>query len=133
MFKNFGKEISFVPNSKVAKFVENLKEGKLTAIKCKRCGKVYFPPRAECICKGEVGWIELSGKGKLITFTTIYSAPSGFENIAPYTIGVIDLNEGGRLLAWVEGLKEEDLKIGMEMKVEIKKEGEKVWYVLKRG
>jgi len=115
-FKIFGK-VNFTPYTKVERFADELRDNKLMGTKCKKCGEVYFPPRADCTkcMSNEMEWRNYSGKGKLVTFTTIHAAPTGFDDIAPYTIGVIDLQEGGRLLAWIEGIKPEELKIGMAL------------------
>lgn len=117
-FKNFGR-VSFVPYTKVSAFADYLKENKLKGTKCKKCGTLFFPPRAECVkCMSEeMDWVDMSGKGKLVTYTVIHAAPTGFENSVPYTIGVVDLAEGGRLLAWMDGIKEDEIKIGMDLKV----------------
>ena len=46
------------------------------------------------------------------------AAPTGFEEVTPYIVGVADLEEGGRLLAWMgETIKEEEIEIGMELQV----------------
>ena len=43
---------------------------------------------------------------------------AGFEDDVPYIVGVVDLEEGGRALAWFgESVKEEDIEIGMELQV----------------
>ncbi len=116
-FKIFGK-VNFTPYTKVSKFAQDLRENRLEGTKCKKCGQVYFPPRADCskCMASDMEWRGYSGKGRLVTFTTIHAAPTGFDDMAPYTIGVVDLQEGGRLLAWVEGIKPEELKIGMELR-----------------
>jgi uncharacterized OB-fold protein len=115
-FKIFGK-VNFTPYTKVERFADELRNNKLMGTKCKKCGEIYFPPRADCTkcMSNDMEWRSYSGKGKLVTFTTIHAAPTGFDDIAPYTIGVVDLQEGGRLLAWVEGVKPEELRIGMEL------------------
>ncbi len=136
-FKMFG-NVNFTPYTKVSRFADELREGRLMGTKCKSCGEIYFPPRADCTkcMASDMEWRRHSGKGKLVTFTTIHAAPTGFEDMAPYTIGVVDLQEGGRLLAWVEGIKPEELKIGMELKAMplIMEEVEelKVVYVLRK-
>lgn len=133
VFEKFG-VLSFVPFTKVSKFVDYLSSGKLMATKCKKCSSIYFPPKADCFkCMGsEMDWVELSGKCTLVTYTTIHVAPTGFENFAPYTIGVVELEEGGKLLAWLEGIKEENLKIGMRLRVSIQQLSEdKVTYILR--
>ncbi len=133
-FERFG-IISFVPFTKVSVFVEHLNSGKLMATKCKKCSSVYFPPKADCFkCMGsEMDWVELSGRCTLVSYTTIHVPPTGFENFAPYTICVVELEEGGKLLAWLEGIKEENLKIGMKLKIELKQlPDDKITYILKQ-
>ncbi len=117
-FKYFGK-INFTPYTKVEAFADYLHKGKLMGTKCKKCGEIYFPPRADCIkcMNDEVNWIEFSGKGTLNSYTKIFAAPKGFEDMAPYTIGVVDLKEGGRLLSWVKDIPDSEIKIGMRVKI----------------
>jgi hypothetical protein len=137
-FKKFG-WINFTPYTKVEAFADSLKSGKLQGTRCKNCGKAYFPPRADCVkcMSSEFEWIDYSGNCTLISYTTIHAAPTGFEELAPYTLGVVELEEGGRLLAWVEDVNESELKIGMKLKVvpKIFEEIEelKVGYVLKKA
>ncbi|WP_455393330.1 Zn-ribbon domain-containing OB-fold protein [[Eubacterium] cellulosolvens] len=124
-FDEFGL-VSFVPFTKVSEFTDYLKNGKLCGKHCKKCNTVYFPPRAECVkClapESEMEWLDFSGKGKLLTYTTIHAAPTGFQEKAPYTIGVVDLAEGGRLLAWIEDPPEDEskLKLGLDVLIEPK-------------
>jgi uncharacterized OB-fold protein len=67
---------------------------------------------------GEFELFEMSGKAKLSTFTKIVAAPTGFEDVAPYTVGVADLEETGRVLAWIgDTVKEEEIEIGMPLQV----------------
>jgi uncharacterized OB-fold protein len=117
-FKYFGK-INFTPYTKVDAFADYLHKGKLMGTQCKKCNEIYFPPRADCIkcLDDDVKWIEFSGEGTLHTYTKIKAAPKGFGDIAPYTIGVVDLKEGGRLLAWLKDIPDADIQIGMYVKV----------------
>jgi uncharacterized OB-fold protein len=62
-------------------------------------------------------WVEYSGRGTLHSFSKIYAAPKGFEDMAPYIIGVVDLEEGGRLLSWLKDIPDSEIKIGMRVKV----------------
>ena len=117
-FKYFGK-INFTPFTKVDEFADFLHKGKLMGTKCKKCGEQYFPPRADCLkCMDDkFEWVEYSGRGTLNSFTTIHAAPKGFDDIAPYTLGIVDLEEGGRLIAWINDVAKKDIKIGMKIKV----------------
>ena len=119
MFSWFGK-VSFVPYSKVSDFAVHLKDGRLMGSLCQGCGYKTFPPVADCpkCMSGEFEFVEYEGKGTLHTFTKISAAPTGFESVVPYTLAVVDLDEGGRLLAWFgETIPEEERRIGMRVQV----------------
>ncbi len=119
MFKWFGK-VNFVPFTKVTDFARHLKDGRLMGTKCRSCGAFSFPPRADCeaCMSGDFEFVELSGRSTLQTFTKIVAAPTGFEDVVPYTVGVVDLEEGGRALAWFgDTIAEEEIEIGMELQV----------------
>jgi len=53
--------------NRIYKFYENLREGKFTTTKCKKCGRVAYPPRVICpeCYSDELEWIELPRKGKV--------------------------------------------------------------------
>lgn len=138
MFSWFGK-VSFVPYSKVSDFAVHLKDGRLMGSVCKGCGATTFPPRADCgeCMAGEFDFKEYSGRGKVYTFSTIAAAPTGFEDEAPYTVTVVDLEEGGRLLGWLgETIPPEGLEIGAEVQVVPRlfeeKEEIKVYYTIEK-
>ncbi len=119
MFKWFGK-VNFSPYTKVTEFAVHLKDGRLMGSRCRKCGEVSFPPRADCgaCMSGEFEFVEMSGKAVLHTFTKIVAAPTGFEDVTPYIVGVVDLEEGGRLLAWIgDTVDEKEIKIGMDLQV----------------
>jgi len=118
-FHWFGK-VNFVPYTKVTDFADFLRDDKLKGTKCSDCGTFSFPPRADCpnCLSGNFEWVEISGDCTLHTWTRIHAAPTGFEGDAPYTIGVVDLKEGGRLLAWMgESIDPGEVEVGMDLKV----------------
>jgi uncharacterized OB-fold protein len=119
VFKWFG-QVNYSPFTKVSDFARHLKDGRLMGSRCRSCGTFSFPPRADCASclGGEFEWAEISGRARLHTWSRIAAAPTGFEDIAPYTVGVVDLEEGGRLLAWFgETIAPESIAIGMEVQV----------------
>jgi uncharacterized OB-fold protein len=139
MFKWFGL-VSHVPYTKVDGFAEHLRDGRIVGSRCRLCSRVTFPPRADCAeCLGEeFDFVEYSGRGTLHTYTRIEAAPTGFEDLAPYVVGVIDLEEGGRALAWFgESVKEDDIEIGMDLQLvpRMKEDVEeiRVYYSLERS
>ena len=119
MFKWFG-IVNLSPATRVAAFAEHLREGRIVASRCRACGERSFPPRADCaacLCR-EFDFVSLSGRGTLHTYTVVSAAPTGFEAFAPYTLGVADLEEGGRAMAWVgDSVAAEDLEIGMALQL----------------
>jgi uncharacterized OB-fold protein len=80
---------------------EALKADKLLGLKCKQCGTINVPPKMVCgqCTSPDMEVVELSGKGNIQTFTTVYVAPEGREAEAPYTIVMVELDEG----PWIMG------------------------------
>jgi len=69
---------------------------------------------AECPrCHKKIKETSFSGHGVITTFTTIRYPPQGFENEAPYTVALIDLENGPRVIGRVEG--DRNLKIGQHV------------------
>jgi len=101
----------------------------LVGTKCDNCGKVDFPPRSvcpECGRKsvGKMKTIKLEGKGTVVTYTTIYDAPSQFDMQKPYTMAIIEMDEGVRLTSQIIDVKPEDVKIGMKVRATFRKLGQ---------
>src|SRR4030042_1092262 len=87
---------------------------RLEAGKCKKCGKIYFPPRLICASCGAQDFEKevLPDKGTIVTFTTIRVAPSQFDTQVPYNVAIIDVDGKVRLTAQVVDCQPEDLEIG---------------------
>ena len=100
---------------KVAKhWRETPERYRLEAGKWKKCGHINFPGRLICPECGtkEFETIRLSGKGKLETFTIIQTAPPGFADLAPYAVGIVQMEEGVKILAQITDCNPNDIKIG---------------------
>jgi uncharacterized OB-fold protein len=84
-------------------FWSKLSTGEFTTTQCQECNHLMFPPREHCsVCwSNDMQWVSLSGKGKLYARTTIHAAPDIFRNQVPYSVGIIDLDEGLRLIATI--------------------------------
>ncbi len=44
------------------------------------------------------------GKGMVLSYTVVTDAPEGFEELAPYTLGLVKLDEGPTVLAQLTDL-----------------------------
>ncbi len=119
MFKWFG-IVNLSPCTRVAAFAEHLRAGQLMASRCAACGQRSFPPRADCerCLSPEFEWVEISGRGRLLTWSRISAAPAGFEQFAPYTVAMLELADGGRALAWLgDSVLEDTLRPGIELQL----------------
>lgn len=118
-------------STRISKFFQNLKDGRLTTTKCKTCGKLSWPPRIVCPdCLSEtLEWVNLGAEGELYAFTEMrLGAPLGFLEDVPFCIGIVKI--GGLLLsARIDNVKYDDLRIGDKVKLKIiKLEDGKVFY-----
>lgn len=90
--------------------------------KCLKCAKVYYPKAFLCACGSkDFSDFILSGKGKLLSFTEIKSAPEKFSDFTPYCIGVIELEEGPRICGQLADVGLKDLKIGLQLQASFRK------------
>lgn len=111
-----------------------LNESKIMGSKCKRCGTLALPPRSICIScfRSEMEWVEFKAIGRLAAFTSItvappYMAKEGFGRNNPYIVGVIELEEGVKIVARIVGFdakKPEQIKVGTPLKAEFLQKGE---------
>lgn len=105
-----------------------LSEGKIMGAKCLKCGALALPPRPVCVvCSGtKLEWFQFGGAGKLAAFTSIFiatpaMAKEGFNKSNPYVVGVVELEEGAKMVGRVTGVngkKPEEIKIGTPLKAE---------------
>jgi uncharacterized OB-fold protein len=115
-------------------FNQFLAEKKLMGSFCPHCDATYLPPRAICPqCLGDdLAWIEVSGKGKLAAFTSIYIAPTfmieqGYDRNNPYLTSIIELDEGPKISARLVGFdprQPEQVQIGTPLSVIFLENGE---------
>jgi uncharacterized OB-fold protein len=115
-------------------FESYLNEDKLMGSRCSQCQALYVPPRPICpACRGsKMRWEKVSGKGRLAAFTCISIAPpamiaEGYNRHNPYISGVVELEEGARVDARIEGIdpkKPEEIEIGMPLKVRFLRRGD---------
>lgn len=113
------KIVQDIPISKTLKFYEGLKQGKVYATKCAGCGKIYFPPNADCpdCLSTSLEWVELGSEAEIETFTHVVIRPTTFQANKPYTVAIGKLKEGVKVLAWLTEFKLSEVKVGMKVKL----------------
>lgn len=90
---------------------------------CEHCGEKIFPPRDVCpICAEKaITRYQFSGKGEVYSFTTVYEAPEGYEEQAPYTAAIIKLEEGPLVTAQLTDVDNGKVKIGQKVEMVTRK------------
>ena len=104
----------------IEEFYKHILQGRLMGGKCKQCGKVHLPPRPLCdnCFSNQFVWVELPHNGKLLTYTVIHVAPTQFQGMAPYAVGIVELEDGSRIPGMVRGVAPERIKVGMPLTID---------------
>jgi uncharacterized OB-fold protein len=90
-----------VPDRYTAPFWEAARQGRLKIQRCESCGRPVFYPRSVCpnCLSSELEWIDCSGRGAVYSFTVVHRTSEEFRDQVPFTVGLIELEEGVRLMA----------------------------------
>ncbi len=86
---------------------------------CEHCDAKLFPPRDICPECGEEAktLFQFSGKGEVYSYTTVYEAPEGYAEQAPYTLAMVKLDEGPLITAQLTDLGAQKPAIGMPVEM----------------
>ncbi len=110
------------------RFFKALKdEDKFIAAKCKKCGKVYFPPRMYCEFDfSETEYIEVSGEGSVRAFTVARLDKDEKPLEKPEIYAIIDMDgTDGCMVHLLGEVEAEDVYIGMKVKPVLKEKAER--------
>ena len=74
-----------------SRFFKELKDNAtLYGTRCRKCGIVYFPPRAQCSeCYSDTEWVPVSNEGIVVSGTTVWYTTSEFFDKTPYAVGYV--------------------------------------------
>ncbi|MGD8603130.1 MAG: Zn-ribbon domain-containing OB-fold protein [Anaerolineales bacterium] len=86
---------------------------------CPHCDQKIFPPRDVCPECGEEArtLYQFSGRGEVYSYTTVYDAPAGHEDQAPYTVALVKLEEGPMVTAQLTDMADQTAEIGMPVEM----------------
>jgi len=95
-------------------------ERRLMVARCSKCGELLLPPRPMCTkcLSTDLKWVELGKRGELLTYTVIHVAPTQFQSMVPYVVGVVKLKDGLKLPGMIRGIEPEEIEVGMELEVD---------------
>lgn len=88
-----------------ARFWSALENGEFLGTRCAQCGRRSFPPRRVCPdCGSEAcKWVPLTTYGTLYSATVIHAGPGSYWAGGAYTVGIVELADGIRLLTRILG------------------------------
>lgn len=108
------------PTNATEEFWERTIDEELVLPYCNDCRDFFFFPRERCpVCMtSDFQYRSASGRGTLVTYTTIHRAPTkNYQEMAPYVNALVDFEEGVRLMANIHVEDESELEIGMPLDV----------------
>ena len=90
---------------------------------CPNCELKIFPPRDVCPdCGHEARTLfQFSGRGEVYSHTTVYQAPAGHTESAPYPLAIVQLEEGPLVTAQLTDLEDKPVEIGMPVEMVTRK------------
>ncbi|MGJ7506449.1 Zn-ribbon domain-containing OB-fold protein [Variovorax sp. GT1P44] len=109
-----------IPTAETVPYWGAALEGTLKIQHCRACARHQFYPRRFCTqcLSEEIEWVKASGFGRVYTYTVCHVAGHpAFETRVPYAIGMIELDEGVRMLAGILASDLDQLAIGARVQV----------------
>ncbi len=99
----------------------------IIAYKCKKCGQLHYPYRMVCKkCHDNEMFgfepVPLPKKGKLLTYTTVYTLPADF-NVATLGLGIVELENGMRITGQIN-IPKPKTGMAVEGQIETVRKGE---------
>jgi uncharacterized protein len=98
----------------IAFWFEGARQHQLLIQRCTSCGELRHPPLPACAHCRSFDWdtVEASGRGEIYSFVVVhYPQIPAFDY--PLPIGLIELEEGTRLIADLDGLDPAEWRVGM--------------------
>ena len=103
---------------------ESTHDHRLLYRRCRVCNRAVFPPRdscpgGDCLDFGTLEWAESRGAGCIFSFTTARQpADNRFAADVPYTLALIELDEGFRIFSNITNRAVDEVRIGQRVEVD---------------
>lgn len=109
----------FAPDAETQPYWDGIAAGELRLQRCGDCGRAVFYPRALCPhCFGDrLDWFVSPGTGTVYSYTVAHRAFSPSAGTPPYTVALIDLDDGVRMMSRIVG--PDRVRIGDRVELEI--------------
>ena len=107
------------PTPETRHFWKGTRAGELLLQRCVACRHTYFPPRPFCpaCASREVAVFRASGRAQLHSYVISHRPAPGFT--PPYSIAVVELEEGPRMMTNIVGCPQTPEALVLDMPVEV--------------
>lgn len=107
------------PTPETQHYWDGAKQGELRIQTCNSCSENYFPPRPFCPKCGsrDVKVVKASGKGRLYSYIINHLPSPGYT--PPFTVAIVELEEGVRLMTNLLEVEPDPAKIELDMPLEV--------------
>ncbi|MEM2000932.1 MAG: Zn-ribbon domain-containing OB-fold protein [Candidatus Caldarchaeum sp.] len=96
---------------------------RLEGSRCSVCG--HFHPLKRLACRRcsskRLDSDRLNNTGRLVQFTVVYQAQGGFENSTPFAVGLVEMDDGTRVVGQLTDCNPQDLKPGMPVEAVVRR------------
>jgi hypothetical protein len=109
-----------VPSSESKPYWEGLRQHQLLIPRCNACRRYWFPPSTNCphCTSSDFTWTPVSGRGKVFTYVVYHRVyHPGFADQVPYTVALVELEEGPRMISNIVGIPPD--QVACEMPVHV--------------
>lgn len=108
------------PDHVTGEFWDAARNHELLVQHCRDCGAYQVLPQSCCrsCLSDRIEWVEATGKGTIYSYTVVHRPPSRkFEEDVPYTVALVELDEGVRMMSNIVEIEPQDVRVGMEVEV----------------
>jgi len=122
---------SWAAGEAISHFLEELKKGRFIARKCRKCGRILFPPRMFCeeCFRATDEWVYIKDTGTIQTFSISYLDKDAKRIEVPILVGVVAMDGASEkmgIMHYFGEMSKDEIKIGMRVKAVWKPEKERI-------
>ncbi len=111
-----------VPDADTKPFWDGIAAGELRLQRCTTCGMAVFYPRAVCphCLAAPLTWFTAQGTGRVYSYTVAHRAYGEFADQAPFTVALVDLDEGVRMMTRIVDAAPGVVEIGLPVEMTVR-------------
>lgn len=111
-----------VPDADTRPYWAGIAAGELRLQRCAACGLAVFYPRAVCPdCLGTpLTWFTARGTGQVYSYTVVHRAFGEFADQAPFTVALVELDEGVRMMTRIVDAAPGQVQIGLPVELTVR-------------